>query len=420
MTIIGVVLGALLSLTGIASGQPTLVVTPEGSFSPPYFTTETGAQIHQPSMLVKTAVDIYVPNSTIFIAPGEYRESGVYSKPTTLLVPSGAAVIGHTNLGDSTTLSIASLNTHLVGDTSALIGATWDYWADDQRAIDIANICAHPLNQWDFVALSEVWDEDFFCDDCCGNCEPDTSVITPILDQSGYLEGRIGDDLHGDFLSSGLAVMSQYPISLFAQLDFQDCPHNPCDGDDCLANKGFVWSTIHKDGFAINIINTHTQASNAHINQITRILQMQCINTQISNHRSVSPNDLYFIVGDLNVPGETVTEYYNNMRLSFPLFNDAVRNVPGFKKEEQYTNSPDNKLAKCFDCGTVDARLDYILFIPASENGNVRVVPRTAGRYKFLGSSITADCDECPDADVATIEKSDHWAVEGEFEIYRP
>ena len=102
-------------------------------------------------------------------------------------------------------------------------------------------------------------------------------------------------------------------------------------------------------------------------------------------------------------------------------FNDAVRNAPGFVASQQITNSASNPLALCFDCDTGENRYDYILYTPESFDGTVKATPRSAGRFQFLGSSsLTDDCDECPDGDLTTNQLSDHWGVEAEFELYRP
>lgn len=399
---------AVLALNPTADAQYD--VHPGGSFSPPghfelQFPLPSVVFVETPYQLVRAAVP-EVPGGVISIAPGEYRESGVYSAPAVLAAADGGVVtIGNQDVGDSTTLRLCSLNTHMAGDT------LFEKWKDSDRTRDIADICK--AEQWDFVAFSEMWDEDFFCDDCCSECGPDGSVATPLLDRAGYPFGRVGDDddcFPCDTYHSGLAVMSLYPILSFIQGSF-----DACSGDDCFANKGFVVSTIQKDGFDIIVINTHMQAYD---NVATRRAQMDQINAFVTASKLSLPNAVFFIVGDFNVPGETL-EFDINMREAFPSFHDAVHNSPGFVESEQVTNDSSNPLATCFDCGTYSSRLDYILYTPQSLNGSVKVVPRDAGVYKFLGGLLTDSCSGCP-SNLATNEKSDHWAVEGEFEIFRP
>lgn len=415
----GFVCTVIMSLPGSANGQ-TYDVTPLGSFAPPGSQVQCGKfPADTPYMLIESAI-VFAPNSTIRIAPGYYRQPGVYSTPAVLEAPMGGVVIG-SNAEPSTSFKLAALNTHMAGDT------IFPSWADDARTRDIADICK--AKQWDFVGFSEIWDEDFFCESCCEDCNPDGSVTFPLLERSGYAYGTVGDTCSGDLIHSGLAVMSRVePITFFQQYDFQDCPENPCDCLDCFANKGFVWSRFQKDGFDINVITTHMQAETGYSfpdcvdppdNSVTRLEQMSCIRNQILAHRPGHPKDVYFIVGDTNVPGESL-EYYCKMSASLTgLFNDAAPNAPGFVHAQQVTNSAANPLSLCFDCDTGESRLDYILFTPQSLDGSVKVLPIVTQVFKFLSGNLTDDCDECPDADLTTNQKSDHWAVEGQYEIYR-
>jgi endonuclease/exonuclease/phosphatase family metal-dependent hydrolase len=429
-TALGAVLVTVLSLGGAVRGQ-SYDVQVGGSFAPtggftlpaggpalfPYLETYIPKARHS---LVKAAMLDPSFDDDILISAGDYWETGVFDSPAVLSAPGGDVVLGRQDAANSTTFSLATWNLHLAGDTSALPGATWDYWQDGWRAEFAATKCFE--NQWDVVAFSELWDEDYFCGDCGINTSPDEDDMpTPMIEVAGYLDGEIGDDHDNDGLHSGLALMSQYTLHDFVQKEFEECPGNPCDDEDCLANKGFVSARIQKETFDIWIINTHMQADTGlYENILTRQEQMFCINLFVELRMSENPSDVFFIVGDLNVPGD-YHEYYNIMRSSFPRFNDGARNVPGFVESEQYTNSDDNELAMCFDCATQKNRFDYILYSRESWDGTVKVAPRTTSAIQLLGPvSLLDDCDECPDADLWTKELSDHWAVTGEYEIFRP
>ncbi len=410
----GCLLTVMLSLHGKANAQYD--VTPRGSFSPPLRVTcqPDPKGFPAPYMLVKAAI-VAMAGDNISLAPGDYKETGLFRTRSTLRAPDGPAVIGRVAALSTTTLRLATLNTHLAGDEGAFFG----YWNDSLRAVDIADICADW--EWDFVGFSEIWDEDYFCNGCCEDCDGDSSVIAPILSRAGYPHGRVGDRNNLDFQHSGLAVMSRHPILGFQQYDFSDCPENPCDGFDCLANKGFVWATIRKGGFDIHIINTHMQADTGSSENVqTRHEQMSCIRARVVSHMQSNPDDVYFILGDLNVPGDSSCEYYVEMSGQFgQFFNDGAPNTVGFEPWQQYTNSRGNPLALCFDCSTGDNRFDYILYTPQSLNGSVTIVPSYTTALRFQGPDLTGNCGDCPDGRLTTDEKSDHWGVIGEYKIYR-
>jgi len=405
----GLVAAALLAASGLSHGQghppgQDFDVTKLGSFSPPNTRlVEGGPLVPSPYMLVKSAA-AQAQGDVVLIEPGTYRESGVFAGDAELCAPAGGTVVlGNVNAGASTTLRVVSLNTHLAGSS---VGGDFGLgtWQDTARMYDIADICI--ASPWDFVAFSEIWDDALFY-----FLQDEAKAIYPYW--------GTGFNLSGDLEHSGLAVMGRNPM-VTLQYDYDDCSQETCSGNDCLANKGYTMSSFAKDTFDIVIVNTHMQAGSTPLAILAREGQLQCLGNALLVHMAQNPDNVYFVVGDLNVPSGG-NEYHDHLRFNFPLFNDGARNAPGFVLSEQTTNSPINPLAECFDCDTVDLRLDYILYTPQSSDGSVRVMPRSTGRYKFLGPPLTGECDECPNGrDITTGEKSDHWAVEGEYEIYRP
>jgi endonuclease/exonuclease/phosphatase family metal-dependent hydrolase len=409
-----------------ASVHGQLDVTNNGGFAPPGGGTYSIPGLPNPFpiplmpyVLVKSAL-MNSTGSSISVEAGEYRESGVFTAGSDLVLGAsgGDVVLGNQDSGNSTTFSLVTLNTHLIGDEEdqPFTPDEWSLWNDPPRAKRIAEICA--AEQWDFVALQEVWDEDYFSDDpeVCVGCDTDNEVTHPIFEHSGYAYGEVGTAYDGsDPMHSGLAVMSlNEEISGFSQYSFV-----ACGGWDCWANKGFVWSTINKDGFNIHIINTHMQADADEFDD--RALQVQEMGAVIDFHRTQFPNDVYFIVGDINIGGEGWEYYVTMLSHLGGSFRDAARHSPGFTHNDHITNSQHNEFAFCYDCETVNNRFDYILYTPASDNGSVRVTPRMTEVYKFLGPTLSGPCPDCDGDDAPSIitnEMSDHWGVEGEFEIY--
>ncbi len=95
-------------------------------------------------------------------------------------------------------------------------------------------------------------------------------------------------------ISSGLLVLSKYPI-----IEYQHHYYTDCKGFDCLSAKGFIIFTIELKDRLVTIVNTHNQADDRY-NQ-TRINQYRQIKETLD-----SRNDTIQIIGgDLNSNGFT-------------------------------------------------------------------------------------------------------------------
>ena len=355
------------------------------------------------------------PNANrIIIDAGTYKEAFIADLPCILESdPRGVATIGDLSAVATTTLKIATLNTHLFGD-ELIPGILGFKWQDDNRAIDIAEICE--ASDWDVVAFQEIWDEDLFL----GGDENQDGI----LPMSGFSDGHHGDDKECstyDFLcaNSGLAMMSRQNMTNKKQEFFWDCSGNPCEGDDCLASKGWIEGQIVKDGFKIHIFNTHTQAYNEPDEVIARGEQLDCMLDRVESVWRAETDKTVVIVGDLNVDGASV-EYRFNLQNKLAnhglTARDEARNAPGYVEDEHYTNSPENDLSICFDPETFAARLDYVIVIPPKDSDRFTVIPKSVDVVRFQGRNLTGICSA---QFFQSIEKSDHWAVEAEIKFFR-
>ncbi|MCH7702004.1 MAG: endonuclease/exonuclease/phosphatase family protein [Planctomycetes bacterium] len=372
-------------------------------------------------------------NNRIIINAGTYKEAFIADKPCILESSfDGAVTIGDLSAEATTTLKIATLNTHLFGDLIVSDGT----WHDETRAVHIGEICA--ASDWDVVAFQEIWDDDLFFG---YDGQPG---IWPI---SGF-----PDDDHGTLLdcvgciNSGLAIMSRLNIDYFGQRFFSACDGNPCELPDCLSAKGWLEARMFKDGFHIAIFNSHTQAGNDSDEAVARLFQVVCMLLRALELRDEFPEITIVIVGDLNIRGES-DEYMSYVNLflgDYPLieelygifvaaavelafedrleelagFWDGARNVPGFDEAEHYTNSSENLLSLCFDEDTFDARLDYVITIPP-QDGSATVIPVAVKVFPFRSENLTGECSEGDYDPLTSNEKSDHWAVEAELKFYR-
>ena len=376
-------------------GQDAVFVTkqgcpdPDGSSAKPYHTIASGI-----SHCKLTSA------SELRIAPGKYYENLMINQPCKLLATTGKVTIGKLDYQAKVDFEVLTLNTHLAGDQIAMPS-----WKDKARAYDIAHFFGN-TNLWpDVVGFQEIWDEDLFFggDGAAG-----------ILPMTGYFDGKHGSDNLGHGANSGLAIMSKYSLTNFAQFPWWAPPAPPiCAGVDCLANKGWITTTINKEGFNIRLFVLHTQADE---HPEVRAAQLNLLKNVIELYRNVNPRHVVFVIGDYNVFGET-QEYNNNL---IPIIGkgaggfDADRNDPSFipKDETTFTVCDCNQLAKHFDPETSSGRLDYIFYFP-SKDGQTEVIPLKTKVIPFIGRMLSSDDG------LTTNQSSDHWSLYGKFRLIR-
>ncbi len=408
---------ALLAMCGSTLAQTTYV-TNLGSPGP-----RPGDQT-RPFSLMEAAV-VAAPGHVIQIEPGRYHEKPTLRGPCTL-TSSGA---GNVKLGDfsdvidSDTLKLCTLNTHLFGDV-----VFTPSWMDYPRAEDIADFL-EPNSPWfgpnnprpDVVAFQEIWDEDLFYGG---------DGAEGILPASGYLDGVHGlydpnNPPDPNHFADGVALMSTCDLFGVDRVGWFTCHGWTECGWDCLAGKGWVQAWILKGSFQVLLISLHTDAGECEGDRTTRIQQMEKLRNALLVYRVLFPSAPIFIMGDFNIFGEE-TEYGDTLigvLATVVGARDADRNSPGFdftSNAPQWTVSTSNMLAMYFDCETRDGRLDYIFYCP-SLDGTVEVLPKSVDVVHFVGANEL--CDEgnpdCTPDPLCTYESSDHWSVIGDFQLLR-
>ena len=349
------------------------------------------------------------------IAAGSYRESLRIDRPVTLTASGGMARIGAVPVQSSTTFNVIAFNTHLFGD---VVGPSWQ---DYERAVDIADFFTTRHSEIDFVGMSEIWDEDLFLG---GDGAEGIFPNTP------YASGTIGTVIENQaefcspptttFLHSGLAMMSRQALTSVEQVAWDDCDGS-CpwsDSPDCLANKGWLAATVVKDGFAVRIFLLHMQAGNNEDQVEARQVQINQLASAITAYRQANPTRVVLAIGDFNVVGQDGGQYgffasvmhahggHDVTRHSTPVCFDPADPAP------HNTNSRDNELALYFDPDVPDARLDYLVSFPSGD-GTVRIVPDACMVLPIRGRMLSEN-------GLSSDEKSDHYAVEAHFTVYRP
>lgn len=416
---------ALLMVEATDLAAQTHYVSPSGSAAP------ERDQATRPWQLIDAAVRALPPQGgTVSIAPGIYREAFTIDTPAVLTASSDPVVIDdRAGVSATTTFSVLTWNTHLFGDIVLLPS-----WQDYERADDIGTYLAGRRDQIDreidLVSLCEVWDEDLFVGG---------GGAFGIRPRSGYPNWMIFNDIKPGVtwcgpvseprvLHSGLALMTKHPMA-----DLQRVFYDQCSGacpagfgsPDCLASKGFLATTVVKDGFAIRVYATHTQADDDKDAVQVREAQIRQLNDSIAVYRVTHPSHAVFVMGDMNVIGETA-EQYDYVWARFQEFGgrDAARNTAAVTMYNNHrvadTLTSYNELALYFDPTPFNQRLDYVWYFP-SLDGHVQVQPtfvdsprvrssvlRTAyGSGTKVGNELTSD------------ELSDHYPLEARFRLIR-
>jgi endonuclease/exonuclease/phosphatase family metal-dependent hydrolase len=387
---------AALILSNAAAAQDVIHVAKSGSPAPtgapdaPYPTVKAG--------MFQTSV---TPATTVQISAGQYYETieGTFTEAfaCTLTASGGPVTIGKMDYQAASELEIITLNTHLFGDDPG------PSWMDYERAEDVADFLSEPDVWPEVVGFQEIWDEDLFWGG---------DGAEGIWPASGYAYGEHGDEYFGEFMNSGLALMSDYPLSDFVQVEWEECS----DFLECQTAKGWLQATIQKDGFSVGVFTLHTEAGDCPTCIWAREQQLIQLRDGINAYRTAHPDHVVFAFGDFNVYGEQ-DEYY--VALVQAIGNeagghDADRNAWGFVPGsfDNLTYSDWNPLAVYFDADMVSGRLDYIWYFP-SLDGTVEVVPDSVLVRPFTGRMLSDD-------GLTTDESSDHWSVHGQFKLVRP
>ena len=133
------------------------------------------------------------------------------------------------------------------------------------------------LEQYSIILLQECYDDTF------------SLLHTNFPDYYIYR-----DPLEGvNILSSGLVILSLYPITKYSSHNFKN--YNPLTLD-CFSQKGFIIANININGYDMCIINTHLQSSDHHKYDRYAILQLKEIIKYLEDIKQ-----LFILGGDFNI-----------------------------------------------------------------------------------------------------------------------
>jgi len=177
-------------------------------------------------------------------------------------------------------------------------------WGQEQRAQLIAN--ADFMKRQDAVILNELFDNTASAI-LLNGLKAEYSYQTPVLgrSRSGWDQtlGAYTDTAPED---GGVAIVSRWPIEERIQYVYaQGC------GADYLANKGFVYARLNKNGQPYHVIGTHAQAADTGCpdgkGTAVRASQFDEMRNFIAS-KGISLEQVVFIGGDFNVIKDS-TEY---------------------------------------------------------------------------------------------------------------
>lgn len=427
---------ALMMAAGVQA-QSTVYASPEGSFDPSGSSVRPFPTIAAVEAYAASLFDAGQGGASVILYGGTYAETPTLDRARIYGASGGVATIGEMGQ-QSTTFEIATYNVHLFGDaldegfvdwlvSEGILITNPLHWREFLRGIHIGYRLYE--SNVDFVALQEVWHPDrfFSIKSAAQNLYNETYYNTYM-----QLEGlppcipvptsSFGIECWSPVLNSGLGVMTKHNL-LSAGLGVFGAESGEDDFFEPFSTKGYILSTIEKDGITIAVFNTHAQAGSEFTPEIraARRSQMEQLALHVDLFRTSNPDVPIFVVGDLNIrgSGDPAGEYTTTLKNLFGEgwrlgMIDSARADFANRAINDVTSAAANRLGGFFDSGPrTDKRLDYILYTPTSADGTVSVVLEEVETPRHRAPSpMTED-------GFSTIELSDHWAVHARFRIVR-
>jgi len=219
-----------------------------------------------------------------------------------------------------------------------------------------------------------------------------TEVLARMKDYPHIVRGPGADRLR---FSSGLLLVSRWPILSSAHISFSSC-----HGTDCFSQKGVVFARVQLPWGEVDFYLTHMNAAGG---EAVRTQQLSELSIFMADH---SPDGRYrrpvIVFGDFNF--EAASANYNRMR-QLTGTNDAHsdyvaanRDLPPVARNG-YTSDP-TRNSNQFGRLNPPKRIDFILYKSSTQN-----------RLTVKTSSLAFD------APVDGMHLSDHFGVSVQFQV---
>ncbi len=280
---------------------------------------------------------------------------------------------------------------------------------DSNRYINTQNDCCHlKILTWNIQMLPGIVKRCYNREERCKgiihdlqNTDYDVIVFQEVFSQQAYqilYEGlkkdypyQSGMPLKNHFLfaPNGLLIISRLPFKIVDYTFF-----NNCHGTDFFSCKGALLIEAEKNGKRFQLVAAHLQADNKDKDRRIRQQEYEEIYQRLLEPYSCD-NVPQFIVGDMNTPSIDTSGYYSMIRI----YQCRDGNLSGDMK---YTYDGKNNPLVIHADRSLQHQLDYILI--RNNCCPLDFEQRQIIKFQYPWNPSLRDL-------------SDHYALEGEFEI---
>lgn len=190
------------------------------------------------------------------------------------------------------------------------------------------------------------------------------------------------------FLTSGLFILSKYPIKTLAEIFYKDC-----NTTDCFGSKGFILTEIKiSDNSILQLGATHLQAWDTDESKATRLSQINQMNDTLKTFKH--DNVPQILAGDFNV--DLNTEERSKLFSILNVFDPVTDN------KINYTSGEPNACFHVPGKGGAKKWIDYVLTVKGNKNATIK----STEVKQLQGAIKSKNCD-----------LSDHFAIESRIAL---
>ncbi|QFI38617.1 sphingomyelin phosphodiesterase [Moritella marina ATCC 15381] len=190
----------------------------------------------------------------------------------------------------------------------------------------------------------------------------------------------------GKIMQSGTRILTRWPVEEEKNLKYTNC-----DGIQCAATRGVIYTRINKQGYIYHVFATHTQSSDDDQNRSARLAQLEEMGEFI-RQQNIPADEAVILAGDFNIN-----------KIGLPADRDQMEYILN-------ASEPENKgHPLSFDSDTnYWAEKPYLEYLDYTLTGNDNLQPITAGQEIFAPRVLTESLWGIWDL-------SDHYAARGHF-----
>lgn len=190
----------------------------------------------------------------------------------------------------------------------------------------------------------------------------------------------------GKIMQSGTRILTRWPVEEEKNLKYTNC-----NGIQCAATRGVIYTRINKQGYIYHIFATHTQSSDDDQNRSARLAQLEEM-SEFIRQQNIPVDEAVILAGDFNIN-----------KIGLPADRDQMEYILN-------ASEPKNKGHHLsFDSDTnYWAEKPYLEYLDYTLTGNENLQPLTASQEIFAPRVLTESLWGIWDL-------SDHYAARGHF-----